>query len=178
MKSEKTIDQKFRELKFILENRDKQSIKMDAHGGHSVLFIYPPSEEITYMEKIRAEYSKEEIIDISESFIEYIDQFGLNDFTSAYNDYQSEPQKLFEDFLELIIKKIKKAGKKNKIPILVRTGMLLGTGIENISIMDSIIVHNLPIPLIILYPATEAGDKRLKFLNHKPASDYRSIVIY
>ena len=178
MKSEKTIDQKFRELKFILENRDKQSIKMDAHGGHSVLFIYPPSEEITYMEKIRAEYSKDEIIDISESFIEYIDQFGLNDFTSAYNDYLSEPQKLFEDFLELIIKKIKKAGKKNKIPILVRTGVLLGTGIENISIMDSKIVHDLPIPLIILYPATEAGDKRLKFLNHKPASDYRSIVIY
>ena len=74
--------------------------------------------------------------------------------------------------------KIEKAGKKSKTPILVRTGMLLGTGIENMSIMDSKIVHDLPIPLIILNPATEAGDKRLKFLNHKPASDYRSIVIY
>ena len=178
MKSEKTIDQKFRELKFILENRDKQSIKMDAHGGHSVLLIYPPSDEKIYMEKVKSDYSKEEIIDISELFVEYIDQFGLDEFTSAYNDYQSEPQKLFKGFLELIIMKIEKAGKKSKTPILVRTGMLLGTGIENMSIMDSKIVHDLPIPLIILYPATEAGDKRLKFLNHKPASDYRSIVIY
>ena len=97
---------------------------------------------------------------ISELFVEYIDLFGLDEFTSAYNDYQSEPQKLFKGFLELIITKIEKAGKKSKIPILVRTGVLLGTGIENISIMDSKIVHDLPIPLIILYPATEAGDKR------------------
>jgi hypothetical protein len=110
--------------------------------------------------------------------VEYIDQFGLGEFTNAYNDYQSDPQKLFKDFLDLIINRIDKAGKENKLPILVRTGVLSGTGIENISIMDSQIVHSLSKPLVILYPATEAGDKRLKFLNYKPASDYRSIVIY
>ena len=92
---------------------DKQSIKMDAHGGHSVLFIYPPFEEKLYMEKVKSDYSKEEIIDISESFVEYIDQFGLDEFTSAYNDYQSEPQKLFKGFLELIIMKIEKMLSKN-----------------------------------------------------------------
>lgn len=178
MKSERTIDQKFRELKFILENRDKESIKMDAHGGHSVLFIYPPNEEINYLERLREEYPDADIINIADSFVEYIDQFGLGEFTNAYNDYQSDPQKLFKDFLDLIINRIDKAGKENKLPILVRTGVLSGTGIENISIMDSQIVHSLSKPLVILYPATEAGDKRLKFLNYKPASDYRSIVIY
>lgn len=178
MKSERTIDQKFRELKFILENRDKHSIKMDAHGGHSVLFIYPPAEEIIYLERLRKEYPDENIIDIADLFVEYIDQFGFDEFTNAYIDYKSEPQKLFKDFLELIINKIEKAGKENKLPILIRTGILAGTGIENISIMDSQIVHNLPLPLIILYPATERGDKRLKFLNYKLASDYRSIVVY
>lgn len=178
MKSEKTIDQKFGELKFILENRDKQSIKMDAHGGHSVLFIYPPSEEITYLERMKNEYPEGVIIDLGELFVEYIDQCGLDEFTNAYNEYQSEPQKLFKDFLKLIKDKIEKTGSENKLPILIRTGVLQGTGIENISIMDSKIVHDLPIPLIILYPATEAGDKRLKFLNYKPASDYRSIVVY
>ena len=178
MKSERTIDQKFRELKFILENRDKESIKMDAHGGHSVLFIYPPNEEIHYLERLKEECPDADIINIADSFVEYIDQFGLGEFTNAYNDYQSEPQKLFNNFLDLIINRIDKAGKKNKLPILIRTGVLSGTGIENISIMDSQIVHKLPIPLVILYPATEVGDKRLKFLNCKPASDYRSIVIY
>ena len=101
MKSERTIDQKFRELKFILENRDKESIKMDAHGGHSVLFIYPPNEEINYLERLREEYPDADIINIADSFVEYIDQFGLGEFTNAYNDYQSDPQKLFKDFLDL-----------------------------------------------------------------------------
>jgi len=49
MLSPKTIDQKFSELKFILKNRDKQSIKMDAHGGFSILFVYPPNEENQYL---------------------------------------------------------------------------------------------------------------------------------
>tara|TARA_B100000315_G_C14539751_1_gene570282 strand:+ start:203 stop:739 length:537 start_codon:yes stop_codon:yes gene_type:complete len=178
MKSEKTIDQKFRELESILKNRDKQSIKMDAHGGHTVLFIYPPNEEITYLEKVKEEYPKAELINVADLLIEYIDQFGLEKFTEAYSDYQSEPQKLFKDFLKMIISKIENAGVNNKLPVLIRSGALSGTGIENISIMDSPIVHKLPIPLVILYPATEAGDKRLKFLNYKPASDYRSVVIY
>ena len=78
----------------------------------------------------------------------------------------------------IIIMKIEKAGKKSKTPILVRTGMLLGTGIENMSIMDSKIVHDLPIPLIILYPATEAGDKRLDELGFEEKDLKRSIEIY
>jgi len=178
MKSEKTIDQKFVDLKFILDNRDKHSIKMDAHGGHTILFIYPPNEELAYIKRIIDEYPNAEIINIADLFIEYIDQYGQNDFTEAYSEYSSEPQKLFKDFLHVIISRIQTAGSHNKLPILIRNGVLSGTGIENINIMDSQVVHRLPIPLVILYPATAAGDKRLKFLNFKPASDYRSIVIY
>lgn len=178
MKSEKTIDQKFKDLRFILKNRDKQSIKMDAHGGHSVLFIYPPQEETNYIKRIKEEYPKGEFINVAELLVDYVDQFGFDDFTAAYSEYESDPKKLFNEFIKTLIFRIENAGKENKLPILIRTGALSGTGIDNISIMDSQIVHRLPIPLVILYPATEAGDKRLRFLNFKQASDYRSVVIY
>ncbi len=184
MQSEKTIDQKFKELRCILKNRDKQSIKMDAHGGHSILFIYSPYEEEKYLQRVKSDFPDAFIIDIAELFVKYIQISGIDEFVNVYSEYQSEPQKLFksdsstDDFFRLLLNEIKSAGENNKLPVLVRTGALFGTGIENINIMDSSIVQKLPLPLVILYPATEGGDKRLKFLNFKPASDYRSIVIY
>ena len=148
MRSERTIDQKFRDLKFILENRDKESIKMDAHGGHSILLIYPPNEEINYLGRVKQEYPEAEYINVANLLVDYIDQSGLDKFTEAYSDYQSEPQKLFKDFLKIILSRIEHAGGKNKVPILIRNGALFGTGIENVNIMDSQIVHKLPIPLV------------------------------
>ncbi len=64
-----------------------------------------------------------------------------------------------------------------QLPILVRTGALYGTGIENINLMDSKVVHNLPLPLVIMYPVTFSAENKLKFLNVKLASDYRATVI-
>lgn len=184
MLSERTIDQKFIELKFILSKKDKQFIKMDAHGGYSVLLIYPPEDEILYLERIENEYSNAHFIDVSKLFVEHIDSIGLEDFVRIYDDYKSEPQKLFksgsseDDFFRHILNEIESAGKESKLPILIRTGALYGTGIENINIMDSPVIQKLTLPLVILYPATVGGDKRLRFLNFKMASDYRAVVIY
>jgi len=77
----------------------------------------------------------------------------------------------------MILNEIKMADKQNRMPVLIRTGALLGTGIENINIMDSAVVHQLQLPLIIMYPATIGVDGKLKFLNYRLASDYRAIVI-
>lgn len=184
MLSPKTIDQKFSELKFILKSRDKQSIKMDAHGGFSILFVYTPNEESQYLVRIKDEYPDAHFIDISELFINYIDSIGFDEFMEIYEEYSSEPEKLFKsemsenDLFKSILDEIEKAGQEQKIPILIRTGALNGTGIENINIMDSNIIQNLPYPQIIMYPATIGGDNKLKFLNFKLASDYRAIVIY
>lgn len=184
MLSNRTIDQKFIELKLILNKKDKQSIKMDAHGGHSVLLIYPPEDETLYLKRIENEYPNAHFIDVSKLFVEHIDSIGLEDFITIYDDYKSEPQKLFksdsneENFFQKILNEIESAGKEGTLPILVRAGVLYGTGIENVSIMDASVVQNLPLPLVILYPATVGGDKRLKFLNFKMASDYRAVVIY
>ena len=184
MSLSKTIDQKFIELKFILEHWDKQSIKMDAHGGHTILFIYPPNEEMIYLDRIQKEYPDAYFINIAKIFTDYIDSIGLDGFVNIYNDYFSEPQKLFkselsdDDLYQRILNKVEKAGIENKLPVLIRSGALFGTGIENISIMDSKAVRNLPLPLVIMYPASIGGDNKLKFLNFKIASDYRAVVIY
>ena len=184
MSSPKNINQKFNELKFILKNKDKHSIKMDAHGGYSILFIYPPEEEKSYLKKIEKKYPDADFIDIARMFVEFIDSIGYDDFIETYEEYSSEPEKLFKsslsesDFFTYILNEIEKAGEGGKMPILVRTGALYGTGIENINIMDSKIVHELPMPLIIMYPATVGGDNKLKYLNFKPASDYRAVVIF
>lgn len=184
MSSQKNIGQKFTDLRIILKNKDKQSIKMDAHGGFSILFVCSPGEERTYLKRIMEEYPDACFIDISKLFVSFIDSIGVNEFLDIYREYSSEPQRLFKsdmsdnDFFRQILEEIKKAGQDGKLPVLVRTGALYGTGIENINIMDSQTVHELPMPLIIMYPASIGGDNRLKFLNFKLASDYRAIVIY
>ena len=184
MSSPKDINHKFNELDFMLKNRDKQSIKMDAHGGYSILFVYPPSEEKKYLERIEKSYPDAHFIDVAKEFVSYIDSIGSDKFMEIYQEYSSEPEKFFKsefnenDLCKRLLKKIEKAGASNKIPILVRTGALYGTGIENVSIMDSKVVQNLPIPLVIMYPATLSEDDKLKFLNFKLASDYRATVIY
>jgi len=184
MSSPKDINQKFKELSFLLKNRDRQSIKMEAHGGCSILLVYPPREEKKYLERVKESYPNAYFIDVAREFVEYIDSIGSEKFIEIYQEYSSEPEKLFKselnenDLYKRLLKEIEKAGTAKKIPILIRTGALYGTGIENISIMDSKEVQKLPIPLVMMYPATLSEDNKLKFLNFKLASDYRATVIY
>ena len=64
----------------------------------------------------------------------------------------------------------------NKIPFLLRTGSLYGTGIENVHIMEHPSVMNQPQPLVIFYPSRFA-DNNIFFLNFKTASKYRCILV-
>ena len=179
----KEIHHKFEELNIILTRHDKEFIKMHAHGGYSILFAYPPHEESAYLERVKNDYPDACFIDLAGLFVDYIDRVGHDDFLEIYKEYASEPEKLFrspmndDDLYQRILAKIAQAGQAQKIPILLRTGALFGTGIENINIMDSKVVHNLPLPLVIMYPATITAENKLKFLNVKFASDYRATVI-
>ena len=76
-----------------------------------------------------------------------------------------------------ILEEIKEAIKINKIAIIIRTGALFGTGIENISIMEESAVYQMNLPLIIMYPAVVFEENKLKFLNCRLASGYRAISI-
>jgi len=60
--------------------------------------------------------------------------------------------------------------------MLVRTGALYGTGIENVNIMEHATVMSLDQPLVFFYPSTLENDNLL-FLNFKLASKYRCTLI-
>lgn len=175
--------QKFEDLDYGLKNTDE--LKRVANGGNSILFIYPPDEETNYLSFAKNHYdsAKVKFIDISQLLVDFIDIDGWDSFESLYKDYINTPYELFRDeedsatdLFDMIISSIEEAIKDDKIPIIIRTGALCGTGIENVNIMEHKVVMNLSKPLILFYPS-KIKDESLYFLNFRSASKYRCTVI-
>jgi hypothetical protein len=173
--------QKFEDLEFQLTHRD--ALRREANGGNSILFSYAPDEESEYIARAKELYSgKAAFIDISKLLVEFIDQDGWEDFKEYYQDYKDTPSVIFNtkseeaDLFKLIIGAIEKASSEGVIPMLVRTGALYGTGIENVNIMEHSSIMNLSQPLVFFYPS-RLEDDNLYFLNFKPASKYRCTLI-
>ncbi len=175
---------KFDNLKVSLEQQNRDQLRRKANGGNSILFTYNPNEELEYIDKAKELLSKNKykFIDIAKLLVEFIDLDGWNDFQEYYKDFSDTPHLVFKsedpdtDLMDLIIREIKIADEKDLIPVLIRTGALFGTGIENVNIMEDKVVMNLKQPLVIFYPAS-INDDNLYFLNFKPASKYRCTVI-
>jgi len=173
--------QKFADLKFHLNNQDQ--LRRQANGGNSILFSYPPEEEQQYIEKARELYADQaEFIDLSQLLVQLIDAEGWDSFQGYYEDLKPSSHLLFRsddpspDLFDMIISEIEQACEHDKIPFLVRTGCLYGTGIENVNIMEHPTVMRLPHPLVIFYPSSCSEDN-LYFLNFKPASKYRCTLV-
>lgn len=173
--------QKFADLKFHIEHQDQ--LRRQANGGNSILFSYPPNEEHLYIERAKALYAdKAAFIDISQLLVKYIDMDGWESFQKYYEDFKNTPHLVFRsddpaiDLFDLIIDEIKKACQNDKIPFLIRTGCLFGTGIDNVNIMENRAVMALPHPLVIFYPS-RIEDDNIYFLNFKPASKYRCTLV-
>lgn len=172
---------KFTDLKLHIENQGQ--LRRRANGGNSILFSYPPNEEQQYIAKAKDLYAeKAAFIDVSKLFVQFIDEDGWESFSEYYTDYKNTPHRIFRsedptpDLYNLIINEIEKACKNNKIPFLIRTGCLFGTGIENVNIMENNTVMKLPHPLVIFYPSN-IEDDNIYFLNFKLASKYRCILV-
>jgi hypothetical protein len=173
--------QKFDDLRFHIENQDQ--LRRQANGGNSILFSFPPIEEHLYIEKAKDLYAeKAAFIDVSKLLVQFIDKDGWDSFREYYNDFRNTPHLVFRsddpspDLFDLIIGEIEKACQNNKIPFLVRTGCLFGTGIDNVNIMENKAVMALPHPLVIFYPSKIEVDN-LYFLNFKHASKYRCTLV-
>ena len=151
---------------------------------YSILFSYPPHEEQLYIEKARELYQDTvEFIDVSRLLVKFIDEEGWDSFKAYYQSMASSVHKVFHDedaqehdLFDQIIHEIETTCKNNKIPFLIRTGCLYGTGIENVNIMEHRSVMNLPHPLVIFYPSRFDEDN-LYFLNFKMASTYRCTLV-
>lgn len=173
---------KFADLDFNINNQDQ--LRSKANGGNSILFSYPPSEESLYIAQAKQLYrDKAEFIDVSQLLVGFIDEDGWEDFEEYYKEYSSTPDKVFKssyaedaDLFDLIIAEIKKVSESDKIPFLIRSGCLYGTGIENLNIMEHRDIMSLRHPLVLFYPSSVADDNVL-FLNFKPASKYRCILV-
>jgi hypothetical protein len=173
--------QKFDGLNFQIKNQDQ--LKRQANGGNSILFSFQPNEEHLYINQAKQLYQEQAaFIDISHLLVKFIDSMGWNAFKAYYAEFQSTPHKIFQsndpedDLFDLIIGEIQSACDNDKIPFLIRTGCLYGTGIENANIMDYKTVRNLKHPLVIFYPS-RIEDDNIYFLNFKPASKYRCVLV-
>ena len=173
--------QKFTDLKYQMENQDQ--LRRQANGGNSILFSYLPDEEKLYIEKAKELFcDRAAFIDVSKLLVQFIDEEGWESFSKYYNDFKNTPHLIFHsddpkpDLFDMIIGEIEKSAQGDKIPFLIRTGSLYGTGIENINIMSHKTVMNLPHPLVIFYPSKIEGG-HIYFLNFKPASKYRCALV-
>ena len=173
--------QKFDDLKFHLANQDQ--LRRQANGGNSILFSYAPHEEHLYVEEAKDLYSENSIfIDISQLLVKFIDEDGWDLFQDYYKEFKDTPHKVFRsdssdiDLFDMIITEIEESCNNDKIPFLIRTGCLYGTGIENVNIMEHPTVMSLQHPLVIFYPS-KIEDDNIYFLNFKPASKYRCTLV-
>ncbi len=173
--------QKFADLEFHIANQDQ--LRRQANGGNSILFSYPPNEEQQYIEMAKDFYTdRAAFIDVSKLLVQFIDEEGWESIRQYYNDFMDTPHLVFRsddptpDLFDLIISQIEDACRNGKVPFLIRTGCLLGTGIENLNIMEHKRVMKMPHPLVFFYPS-KIENENIYFLNFKFASNYRCILV-
>lgn len=169
-------------LMYQLDNIDE--LKRSANGGNTVLFTFPPDEEQEYIQLLKNHFQdKSEFIDIGSLFAKFIDSFeSMAEFEEVYKSLNPS-SKIFksddpeDDLFDMIIQSIKQASDNEKIPILMHTGSIYGTGIENQNIMeDKLVMYELNKPLIIMYPSTMKNDE-LYFLGVRKANKYRCTLV-
>ena len=183
---DKSINSKFDELKRAI--REEKGRWPSSQGVNALLVVYPPQEEQQYLQRTKDDYNSEYIIDLSQLFVDLINDYGLEKFKQMYRDFRSTPEQVFhdpaspeKDLFAMIIEEIKQAQKKDKMPILIRTGILYGTGIRNNNILESSELSQMKKPLILFYPGEIKEDvsekERVYFLGTIKASDYRGQFI-
>ena len=176
---------KFDNLAVALHLDNRTELKRVANGGNTILFTYPPIEENLYLKKAKELFDEKiyDIINVSKLFVDYLDEDRIEEFLALYSDLQPTSYKAFfdkndphTDLFDKVIDSIIEASKEGKIPVLIRTGIFYGTGIENINITDHKDIMALKHPLVIFYPGEMDGDNH-HFLNAKQASKYRCTII-
>ncbi len=174
------------QLKRIVESDKRSEIRLNANGGNSILLVCPPELEFQFIEKLTTLMPQDNyrIIDINQMLISFVEDHK-NDLDEMFDLLRGSVHQIFKapegetspDLFRHLLLAIEQTFNEQKIPVLIHSGALYGSGIDNIHLMENELVMNSKMPLIILYPATQEGDK-LMFLNARPASKYRCMLIY
>ena len=173
------------QVKRLVESDKRSEIRLNANGGNSILLVCPPNLEQQFIIKLTELMPQDtySIIDINEILISFIEAHK-NEFTELFVLLKGSVHQIFKapegetspDLFKLLLLAIEQSLKNQKIPVIIHSGALYGSGIDNIHLMENELVMKSKMPLIILYPATQDGDQ-LMFLNSRPASKYRCMVI-
>lgn len=173
------------QLKRIVESDKRSEIRLNANGGNSILLICPPELELQFTEKLSLLMPSDtyQIIDINQILISFVEAHQ-EDLPEMFDLLRSSIHQIFKvpegetspDLFKDLLFAIEKTFNEHKIPVLIHSGALYGSGIDNIHLMESELVMKSKLPLIILYPATQEGDQ-LMFLNSRPASKYRCMIV-
>lgn len=174
-----------REAKRLVESDRRSEIRLKANGGNSILLVCDPKQETEYITSLKEHLPEENytIIDLNQCLIDFVSNHKL-ELVKLFEQLQSSTQEIFKapvgeespDLFKEIISHIQQAFINNKVPVLINTGSLYGTGIENIHLMENEAVMKAAFPVIILYPATKEGDK-LMFLGKRSSSKYRCMIV-
>lgn len=173
------------EAKRLVESDRRSEIRLNANGGNSILLVCDPMREPEYIEYLKELLPVDNfsIIDLNQCLVDFVNKHKA-ELVELYDLLQSATHEIFKapdgeesnDLFKEIITKLHNALQLDKVPVLINTGALYGTGIHNIHIMENEIVMKAALPLIILYPATIEPD-RILFLGKHPASKYRCMII-
>jgi hypothetical protein len=173
------------EVKRIVASDRRSEIRLNANGGNSILIVCEPNREPEYIETLKKNLGSDEyeLIDVGHVLIEFV-TLHKEELSELFELLQSSVQQIFkapegeesEDLFKIILSRIKTSYDAGKVPVLLNTGALYGTGIDNIHIMENELIMRAAMPLIVLYPATKQADIFL-FLGKRPASKYRCMII-
>lgn len=173
------------QVKRIVESDKRSEIRLNANGGNSILLVCPPELEFQFIEKLKVLLPSEtyHIIDINEMLISFVEthQADLDEMFdllkgSVHQIFKAPEGETSSDLFKHLLLAIEQTFNERKIPVLIHSGALYGSGIDNIHLMENDLVMKSKFPIIILYPATEDGDQ-LMFLNSRPASKYRCMIV-
>jgi hypothetical protein len=173
------------QLKRIVESDKRSEIRLNANGGNSILLVCPPVLEFQYIEKLKEMLPSDtyQIIDINEMLILFVETHKT-DLVEMFDLLRGSVHQIFKapegetspDFFKQLLAVIEQTFNKSKIPVLINTGALYGSSIDNIHLMENELVMKAKNPLIILYPASQDGEQ-LMFLNSRPSSKYRCMIV-
>ena len=169
----------------LVESEENSAIRLNANGGNSILVVCEPQRELEYIQAIQSlmQPEKYNIIDLTSILSNFVAQ-NRADIEAAFDLLQGSTQQVFKapvgeegtDLFGMILEAINQSQAANKFPVLINTGVLYGTGIGNIHIMESEQVMRAPLPLVILYPATREQDTLL-YLGKRHSSKYRCMIV-
>ena len=133
------------EVKRLVDSERRSEIRLNANGGNSILIICEPLRETEYIDKL-VELLPEEsysVIDLNKCLIDFV-AAHKSEIDGWFEMLQSSIDEIFKapaveespDLFKEIISKVETAFNKEKTPVLINTGALYGTSIDNLHIME------------------------------------------